>query len=81
VRLACEKITEPEIDWLRNHQSVGEAALAAGDKDAYRGYNRELHAAILKAARSSYLSSVMGHLRLQNEMLMVKTSRIAGRSL
>jgi DNA-binding GntR family transcriptional regulator len=81
VRLACERITEAEIDWLRTHQSVGEATLAAGDMEAYRIYNQDLHAAILKAARNSYLSSVMGQLRLQNEMLMVKTSRIAGRSL
>jgi DNA-binding GntR family transcriptional regulator len=81
VRLACERITDTEIDWLRTHQSVGEATLAAGDLEAYRVYNQDLHAAILKAARNSYLSSVMGQLRLQNEMLMVKTSRIAGRSL
>jgi DNA-binding GntR family transcriptional regulator len=81
VRLACERITHAEIDWLRAQQSVGEAALAAGDKEAYRIYNQDLHTAILNAARNSYLSSVMGQLRLQNEMLMVKTSRIAGRSL
>jgi DNA-binding GntR family transcriptional regulator len=81
VRLACERIGDAEIDWLRAHQSVGEAALAAGDKEAYRIYNQELHAAILKAARNSYLSSVMDQLRLQNEMLMVKTEGIAGRPL
>ena len=81
VRLACERITDQEIEWLRAQQSVGEAALATGDKEAYRIYNQDLHAAILKAAKNSYLSSVMGQLRLQNEMLMVKTSRIAGRSL
>jgi len=81
VRLACERITAAEIDWLRNHQSAGEAALASGDQEAYRSYNLELHQAILKAARSAYLSSVMGQLSLQNEMLMIKTSRIAGRSL
>jgi DNA-binding GntR family transcriptional regulator len=60
---------------------VGEAALAVGDTEAYRIYNQDLHAAILKAAKNSYLSSVMGQLRLQNEMLMIKTSRIAGRSV
>lgn len=81
VRLGCERITDSEIDWLRAHQSVGEAALADGDNEAYRIYNQELHAAILKAARNSYLSSVMGQLRLQNEMLMVKTVGIAGRPL
>jgi DNA-binding GntR family transcriptional regulator len=81
VRLACERITEAEIEWLRMHQSVGEATLAAGDTEAYRIYNQDLHAALVKAARNSYLSSVMGQLRLQNEMLMVKTSRIAGRSV
>jgi DNA-binding GntR family transcriptional regulator len=81
VRLACERITPEEVDWLRQHQSVGEAALATGDREAYRVYNQELHSAILKAARSSYLASVMAQLRLQNEMLMFRTARIAGRSL
>jgi DNA-binding GntR family transcriptional regulator len=81
VRLACERITDAEVDWLRNHQSVGEATLISGDTEAYRIYNQDLHTAILKAARNSYLSSLMGQLRLQNEMLMVRTSRIAGRSV
>ena len=79
VRLACERITDEEVAWLRNHQFVGKAALAAGNRDAYRVYNRDLHAAIMKAARSSYLSSVMGQLRLQTEMLSARTIRIEGR--
>ncbi|MCX6628278.1 MAG: FCD domain-containing protein, partial [Candidatus Solibacter sp.] len=53
--------------------------LEAGDMDAYRIYNRDLHAAILNAARNSYLTGMMGQLRLQSEMLMAKTIRIAGR--
>jgi DNA-binding GntR family transcriptional regulator len=81
VRLACERITDAEVDWLRNHQLVGEAALASGDKEAYRIYNQDLHAAILKAARNFHLSSMMDQLGLQNEVLMVKSVRIAGRAL
>jgi DNA-binding GntR family transcriptional regulator len=79
VRLACARITETEIAWLRNLQLAGEAALAAEDKDAYRTYNQDLHAALMKAARNSYLSSMMGQLRLQTEMLSAKTIRIEGR--
>lgn len=79
VRLACERITEGEVAWLRNNQLVGEAALAAGDKDAYRVYNQDFHSAIMKAARNSYLSYVMGQLRLQTEMLSAKTILIEGR--
>jgi DNA-binding GntR family transcriptional regulator len=81
VRLACGRITDEELAWLREHQTSGEAALAAGDMDAYRIYNRDLHAAIFRAARNSYLTSVMGQIRLQSEMLMAKTIRIIGRPL
>ncbi len=81
VRLACERIAEDELAWLRQHQATGQAALTAGDMDAYRIYNRDLHNAILKAARNSYLSGMMGQLRLQSEMLMARTIRIIGRPL
>src|SRR5207244_676061 len=50
-----------------------------GDMDAYRTYNRDLHAAIVRAARNSYLSRIMGHLQSQSEMLMARTVRIIGR--
>jgi len=79
VELACQRITDEEVRWLREHQSVGEAALAAGDIEAYRVYNRDLHAAIMRAARNSYVSAVMGQLQLQSEMLMARTIRMAGR--
>jgi DNA-binding GntR family transcriptional regulator len=79
VRLACERIREDEVQWLREHQSVGEAALKTGDMDAYRIYNRDLHAAIVEAARNSCLSSAMGQLNLQSQVLMARTIRLAGR--
>jgi DNA-binding GntR family transcriptional regulator len=79
VRLACQRISDEEVAWLRAHQSTGEAALTAGDMDAYRLYNRDLHGAILKAAANPYLSSLMGQLRLQSEMLIARTIRITGR--
>ncbi len=79
VRLACERVTSEELAWLRSHQSVGKSALEDEDMDAYRIYNRDLHAAIIKAARNSYLSSVMGQLSLQSQMLAAKTIRLAGR--
>ena len=76
---ACERITDEELGWLREHQAVGEAALKAGDMEAYRIYNRDLHAAIMEAARNAYLSSAMGQLTLQSQMLMAKTIRLVGR--
>jgi DNA-binding GntR family transcriptional regulator len=79
VRLACQRIGPDELAWLRGHQATGQAALDAGDMDAYRIYNRDLHAAIQNAATNSYLTGMMGQLRLQSEMLMAKTIRIAGR--
>ncbi len=79
VRLACERITDEEVESLRKHQAVGEAALKRGDMDAYRAYNRDLHAAVMDAARNSYLASVMEQLSLQSQMLMAETIRLAGR--
>jgi DNA-binding GntR family transcriptional regulator len=76
---ACDRITAEELAWLRDHQAVGEAALRAGDMEAYRIYNRDLHAAITEAARNTYLSSAMGLLTLQSQMLMAKTIRLVGR--
>jgi len=79
VRLACRRITAEELAALRDLQKTGEAALAAGDMDRYRIYNRDLHAAIMRAARHTCLTTVMGQLRLQSEMLMAKTIGISGR--
>ena len=76
---ACDRITAEELAWLRDHQGVGEAALRAGDMEAYRIYNRDLHAAITEAARNAYLSSAMAQLTLQSQMLMAKTIRLVGR--
>jgi DNA-binding GntR family transcriptional regulator len=79
VRLACERITEEERTWLRQHQETGKAALESGDMEAYRTYNRDLHGAILRAARNAHLSAVMAQIALQSELLMVKTIGLAGR--
>ena len=79
VRLACERITGEELEWLREHQTIGEAALKTGDMEEYRIYNRDLHAAIMEAARNAYLSSAMGQLTLQSQVLMARTIRLVGR--
>ena len=79
VRLACARITPEEIDWLRRHQALGEQALQAEDMDDYRLYNRDLHEAILRAARNSYLTSQMAQLNLQGQVLIAKTIRLVGR--
>jgi DNA-binding GntR family transcriptional regulator len=79
VRLACERITPEEVQRLRMYQAAGSAALASQDIHAYRLYNRDLHAAILQAARNSYLSSAMEQVSLQNQMLIARTIRITGR--
>jgi DNA-binding GntR family transcriptional regulator len=76
VRLACERITPAEIAWLRAHQATGEAALARQDLEAYRLYNQELHAAIMRAAKNSQLAQVMGQISLKTQMLSAKTIRL-----
>jgi len=79
VRLACQRISDDGIAWLHQHQSTGRAALDAGDFDAYRQYNRDLHFAIIRAANNSHLLAVTGQMALQAEMLMARTIRISGR--
>ncbi len=80
-RLACTRITEEELAWLRQHQCTGESALSGGDIDGYSNYNRDLHTAIIKAARNSYLLKTMRQLQLHSEMLMASTIRITGRPI
>jgi len=79
VGLACERSTDEQIAWLREHQAVGESALADADMEAYRIYNRDLHAAIVDAARNAYLTSLMAQVDLQSQVLVAKTIRLAGR--
>lgn len=79
VRLACLRLTEEEIAWLREHQKVGQAALAEGNMEAYQVYNQDFHSAILKAARNAQLTSVMEGVLLQFHMLTAQTIRVAGR--
>ncbi len=79
VRLACERITPPEIRWLEEHQLRGEADIVSGDMDAYWAYNRDLHGTILRAARNSELSALMGQLSMKVQMLTAATIRMAGR--
>jgi DNA-binding GntR family transcriptional regulator len=79
VRLACERMTPAQLAWLRDQQAVGEAALKAADMEGYRVYNRDLHAAIVEAAGNTYLSSAMGQLTLQSQVLMARTIRLVGR--
>jgi DNA-binding GntR family transcriptional regulator len=78
-RLACQNAGPAELAELRAFRSIGEDALRTQDMDAYRLYNRDLHAAIIKAAGNSYLSSMMGQLALQSQMLMNRTIRLVGR--
>ena len=79
VRLACERIAPEEISGLRAQQAVDSATLASQDFDGYRVYNRDLYAAILRAARDSHLFAAMEQVSLQNQMLVARTIRISGR--
>lgn len=78
-RLACQNAAPEQLAELRAFQCVGEEALRKQDMDAYRLYNRDLHAAIIRAAGNTYLSSMMAQLALQSQMLMARTIRLVGR--
>jgi DNA-binding GntR family transcriptional regulator len=79
VRLASQRITEEELEWLDQHQIEGERALRAADADAYLVYNRDFHGAILRAARNSCLTTMVGQLEPQSQMLTARSIRIPGR--
>ena len=79
IRLACSRITAGEIQSLYDHQASGEAVLAKGDMDAYRLYNQELHAAIMRAARNSELTAIASHVSQKTQMFSARTIRMAGR--
>lgn len=79
VRLACERITPEEAEQLRAHQTAGEVALAREDMEAYRLYNQELHAAIMRAAKNSELAVVASQASRKTQMLSAKTIRLLGR--
>lgn len=79
VKLACQRITPEEIEALRAHQTVGEQALEQQDLEAYRLYNQELHAAILRAARNAELAALAGQVSLKTQMLSARTIRLHGR--
>lgn len=79
VRLACARITPEEIERLHATQLVGEAALQDQDLEAYRLYNQELHAAIMRAARNAELAQLAAQASLKTQMLSAKTIRLLGR--
>lgn len=79
VRLACTRMTEEELEWLRAHQEKGGVAMRANDVSAYMLYNREFHSVILRAARNSYLAAVVGQLGPQSEMLTARSIKMPGR--
>ena len=81
VRLACARITDRAA--RAGCASISRSAkprCAIGDMEAYRIYNRDLHAAIVEAARQRVsVARSMGQVDLQSQMLMAKTIRLAGR--
>jgi DNA-binding GntR family transcriptional regulator len=81
IRLACDRVTPQDVNWMRKHQLTGKTALKSKDMEAYRVYNRDFHQAILRMAGNSYLISAMAQVALQSEMLSAKTISISGRSL
>ncbi len=79
VRLACERITPEELADLHACQATGEAALERQDLEAYRLYNQELHATIMRAGKNAELAQVAAQASLKTQMLSVKTIRLHGR--
>lgn len=79
VRMACRRIADSDIAWLREHQRAGMRALERGDMESYRMYNQELHAAILHASGNNLLVSTMETISRQMQVLTARAIRVSGR--
>ncbi len=60
--LACERITEPEIEAIATHHRAMLAHWRAGEEAAYFARNRAIHDAIMAAARNPVLSGTYANL-------------------
>jgi len=80
VRLACERIAPQQIEWLRAHQAAAEAGPVREDMEAYRIYNRELHGAIVRAARNVELAAGVSHIVRKTLVLSARAIRVPGRA-
>lgn len=55
--LACEKITDQELEAIRRSHTLMEKAYSDGDLDTYFKYNQDIHARIMDAADNPTLAS------------------------
>ena len=60
--LACRSITDAEIDVIEAKTVVMEKAYRRGDETSYFTLNREIHEALMQAARNATLASIYSNL-------------------
>lgn len=60
--LACRSITDAEIDLIEAKTLVMEKAYKRGDETSYFTLNREIHEALMQAARNATLASIYSNL-------------------
>jgi DNA-binding GntR family transcriptional regulator len=56
--LTAKRITEPELDALKQVNDLCKQAVVKNDADRYYGYNEKFHHLIYEAAKSSYLQGL-----------------------
>lgn len=60
--LACRSISDAEVDAIEAKTLVMEKAYKRGDDKAYFTLNREIHEALMQAARNATLATIYGNL-------------------
>lgn len=60
--LACRSITDAEVDLIEAKTMIMEKAYKRGDEASYFTLNREIHEALMQAARNATLASIYSNL-------------------
>jgi DNA-binding GntR family transcriptional regulator len=60
--LACQRMSEAEIDVIATHTTAMVAALEAGDQAAYFLRNQQIHDALMQASRNQTLQGIYANL-------------------
>ncbi len=79
VTLACERITEEQLEQLRVIQKKGESALSEGNLAAYQTTNHLFHGRLIEASGNELLSSMMRRISVQLQLVIAQTIKVPGR--
>ena len=79
-RLASGRITEAQLNGLRQAQRVGTKAIEEGDRRTYLKYNQDFHKRIIEASQNAQLINVAKMNELQFKLLSSQSAQVEGAS-